>query len=619
MQQQDYQQIVSILEQIFNCKITTTAPDIPDLSLDFFSTDDDIAIVKNLISNQHLLTSDHVNSLIVDRLNLPDKFKEIKSYADYKAELTDAVAGVKYRVAAGQEYQKLLPSQQQLFALHDACVRFTGNSAHFYLQYIKMCELANIVRYKYVDLKRCIASDKIISIIDMEQRNNLSSLYLQDVLEPYIRQGGILAHGRSDIDATSVSNLFYYKHARLLLYYQLAKELVTQALQVSDYAQLPQQQREQLWQALQEAFAYESMDDKENIFYRFIQYINQAPGELYNHFSHELEDLGALSADKAHLVMQSAGLAANKLVLISRSRVENWHPKRFLSLQWLRKYPLELYTKKQKKLVRKAGSMEQIRIWPNELPYFPGHGLSICGNGLVEGFAEYGTAAYEFNIPRDPTAQITNVPRDVEKLFREMQLFYSPTDPINIFQNPISYSSIQNTQHCHLIKGTIQNWPVYLFPAKSTYKIYDASCEFVPVGDLPDAFFLRVIFNSLDNEPLIKFLIELNVYLHDRYNGSEYLDVELHIFRQDDQFVFIYEPHSRLQLLQNGRFYNPDLNVQTYRKPQYYVPMREDLPICEGEASNGKQYLKDYFDKTAKPEIYQIMRRYITEALDHPE
>lgn len=618
MQEQDYQQIVSILEQIFNCTISAASPENADLSLDFSSTDDDIAIVKNLIANQHLLTTEHVNRLIVERLKLPYKFKKIESYAEYKAELADTVAGVKYRVAANNEYQKLLPSQQQLFALHDACVRFTGNSAHFYLQYIEMCELANIVRYRYQDLNRCVASDKIISIIDMDQRNNLSKMYLRDILEPYIRQGGLLAHGRSDIDATSVSNLFYYKQARLILYYQFAKELISQTLQITDYAQLPQQQREQLWQALQKAFPADSESDQENIFYRFIQYINQAPGELYNHFSHQLEELGTLSADQAHMTIQSAGLKSNKLVLINRSKVENWHPKRFLSLQWVRKYPLELHTNSQTKVVRKAGCVEQIRVWPNELPYFPSHGLSICGNGLIEGFQEYGTPAYEWNMPQDPTAQITNVPRDVEKLFREMRLFDSPTDPINIFQNPISYSSIQNTQHCHLIKGTMESWPIYLLTAATTYKIYDASFEFVQVGKLHDAVFLRVIFSSLDNENLIKKLIDLNNYLHGKYKGSEYLDAEMHIFRHDDHYVFIYEPHARLQLLQNGCFYNPDLDVQTYRKPQYFVPTAEHMPICEDNAKNGKQYLSDYFDKTAKHNIYQLMHDYITEALGHP-
>lgn len=619
MREQDYDKIVSILEQVFGCSISATFPENTDLSLDSGDYANSIAIVKDLIANQHLLTSDHVNGLIVEKIKLPVAGTMITSYADYAAQLADTIAGVKYRVAANYEYQKLLPDQQQLFALHNACIRFTGNSAHFYLHYIQMCELANIVRYKYQDLRRCVAADNLMSILDMAQRNDLSELYFRELLEPYVRQGGILAHGRSDIDATSISNLFYYKHAKLILYYQMAKDLIVQTMQVADYAQLAQAKREQLWQALQDAFPADTAEDRNNIFYKFCQYINQAPGELYNHFSSELHGLSSLSDAEMHRTIQYAGLKCNQLVLIGRTLVENWHPKRFLSLCWQRKYPLALYTTAATVILRNADSLEQIRIWPNELPYFPGHGLTICGNGLIEGYEEYGTAAYEWNMPQDPTAQISNVPRDVEKLFREMQLFDSPTNPINIFQNPISYSSIQNTQHCHLIKGTIECWPLYLLPAASIFRVFDASFELVPVGDLADAFYLRVVFASLDNEQLIKGLIDLNAHLHEYYNGHQHLDAEMHIFRHNDEYVFIYEPHARLELLQNGNFYNPDIQQQTYRKPQYFVPSDVDMPLCTNLARRGREYLKEYFDKTYKLNILQVMRDYISQQNCRPE
>lgn len=616
MNKEDYRQIVSILEQVFACKIHASCPENTDFHLDFMDPTPGIDVVKNLIANQHMLTSENVNRLIVERLRLPPEVKMIDSFRVYEAELADAVSAVKYRVAANYEYHKLLPTQQVLFALNDACVRFTGSSSHFYYHYIKMCEIANIVRYKYSELNRCIAEDKMLSIIDMHHRNEMSELYLQNILDPYVQQGGVLAHGRSDIDATSVSNLFFYKHAKLLLYYQLAKNLIVTTKQVADYGQLPQHQREELWQKLQSAFPAFSTEDDNNIFYKFIKYINQRPGELYNSFSEELKEFSALPAEQMHMTLQYAGLESNQLVLVSRTFVENWHPKRFLSLSWQRKYPLVLITAIEQVVVRKADSVEQIRIWPNELPYFPGHGLSICGNGLVEGYQEYGTAEYEWNMPRDPTAEITNIPRDIEKLFREMQLFDSEKDPVSIFQNAISYSSIQATQHCHIIKGDISCWPIYLLPESDVYNLCDAKFEFVIVGTKQDALYLRVVFNNLDNEQLIETLIDMNNYLHEYYKGYEYLDTEMHIFRQDNQYVFIYEPHARLLLLQNGRFYNPDIDQQTNRKPQYFVPNDLDVPICTDSAKHGRQYLRDYFDKTYKSQMHRVMQQFFANLLN---
>ncbi len=376
---------------------------------------------------------------------------------------------------------------------------------------------------------------------------------------------------------------------------------------MENYGQLPYQKRLSLWNLLQKNFPESTLHDEENIFYKFATYLNQRPGEFFNYFSAELPEANHISPQMFFNIIKIAGIQSKYLILLSRNIVDNWPPKRYLTLRWLRKNSEE----------------ELARVWPNEMPYVPGHGLSLCGDGLLEGWEPYGSINYEWNTPINPKAEKTNFVRDIEKIFKELQILcpkikHNSLLPgehlLNIFQNTIAYSTIQETEHTHIVNSSIDSYPIYKLPEVFELLIpeFKARFQIVPIGADYDAFYLRICLEDLDNNALMGFLLQMNADFVDNFGGLDKVDCYIHMFAvETGDFVFIYEPHARLVQLESDKFFNPDNKSVTPRRPQVLSPTCGKISPITGEMATGLPFLRDLFDKTCKIGTRKWLTEYI--------
>jgi len=614
--------ITELVELIIGRKIDYNAYASDLIQVDIPVIQDPLELIKYYINNQHLVTEQLIADLVREQISKNNLHLDIKpipqssSWDNYVQKLDQLLEMVRYRRTHNFAFDQIMPTQQQLHELQHECLELTeqwygkghGNIACFYLYFVAMGQEAYITSFKYDQIDKYVSADRYISQVNIEQR---SAYYLQHeatFYHDFVRQGGRWARGRSEIDATSMSNILYYKTAQLLLNYRFAQQLVVAALGLENYGQLPYPKRLALWQLLQRNFPDHSALDENNIFYKFAVYLNLRPGEFFNYFAAELPQANKVTPKMLFDIIKIAGIQSKYLILLSRSSVDNWPPKRYLTLRWL----------------RKNNELELARVWPNEMPYAPGHGLSLCGDGLLEGWEPYGSINYEWNTPINPKSEKDNFMRDIEKIFKELHILcpkikYNSLLPgeklLSIFQNTISYSTIRATEHTHIIGCTIDSYAIYQLPEASVIKIpeFAASFQLVPVGSDVDAFFLRVVLADLSNAALLDFLLQMNQDLVAHCGGLEKVDCYLHLFATTSgEFVFIYEPHARLVQLESNKFLNPDNKSITPRRPQLLYPSAGNLSPITNEMAAGLDFLRTFFDQTCKRGTNKWIAEYIT-------
>lgn len=625
-----------IVEQVIGRKLTYKPDPLGLLHVETESVIDELQLIKYYINNQHLITPQLIADIVKQQLEtyapggVANEVEISINWGQYVAKLEKILDQVRYRRLHNYEFNELMPSMKQLLQLQQECWQLTeawygagnGNISCFYLYFIAMSEAAYITSFEYHDIAKLISPDHFISQVDLRQRHDLYVYHEEHFFHDFIKQGGRWARGRSEIDATSISNIFYYKTAQLLFCQLYAKDLVVQELQLENYGQFDFQKRVQLWHLLQLHFPDNNASDCKSIFYKFVQYINETPGEFFNYFAAELPEVNSVTPQKLFDIIKVAGIQSKRLVLLSRNTVDNWHPKRNLNLHWVRKYPLANTTGGM------AGRQEWPRIWPNEIPYSPGHGLSLCGNGLVHDLECCDTIAYEWNTPVDSVAEENNIARDIEKMFRELKIL-SPNiklrnllpgeQLLSVFQNAIAYSTIKITQHLHIMRGAIDCYLLYSMSTNNILNIPDinVNLEFVPVGTQQDAFFIKIYFDDLDNEELIAFLVRMNqAYLE--HFGVDNVDAYIHLFScKEGGFVFIYEPHAHLIQLETNQFLNPETNIISIRRPQLIRPEGDWISYLseQDQLAAGKEFLTNFFDATCKVAAYKFFSDYIAPLL----
>lgn len=589
---------------------------------------DILSLIRYYINNQHLVTPKLITSLVQEQLskyNLAVNpeigvLPKSNNWLAYIEKLEKLLHVVRYRRTHNFAFDKIMSTQQQLYALQLECLELTeqwygpgnGNIACFYRYFIAMSQEAYVTSFKYDQIDKYISKDGYISQINLAQRRAFCMQHEEVFFHDFVRQGGRWLRGRSEIDATSMSNMFYYKTAQLLLNYHFAQHLIVTELGLEDYGQLPYKQRLTLWHLLQHNFSDNTVLDKNNIFYKFIEYLNMRPGEFFNYFSEKLPEISLVSQQMLFDIMKIVGIQSRYLILFSRNIVDNWPPKRYLTLKWY----------------RNNQELELARIWPNEMPYAPGHGLSLCGNGLIDDWDLYGTPAYEWNTPVSTMAEKDNYVRDIEKIFKELNLLcpkikYNNLLPkeqlLSIFQNTISYSTIKVTEHTHIVSCTIDDYPLYLLQSNAEITIpeFKARFQLVQVGSQPDAFFLKILLKELDNNALLNFLITMNKNFIEYFGGLDKVDCHMQLFATKlGDFVFVYEPHARLIQLDGDKFLNVDNDTITPRRPQLLYPTIGNISSVTNEMAAGLDFLSSFFDKTCKygahTWIWNYINQYVT-------
>jgi len=622
MHMQQVKKITELVERIIGRKLDYVADRLDLIQVETPMVQDVLVLIRYYLNNPHLVTEQFIADLVTEQLSKNDLHINIDhlpksdNWQQYIQKLDRLLEQVRYRRAHNFEFDQIMPTQQQLHELQHECLELTeawygkghGTIACFYLYFVAMGQEAYITCFKYSQIDKYVSSDGYISQINLDQRRAYYLQHEETFYHDFVRQGGRWARGRSEIDATSVSNILYYKTAQLLLNYRFAQQLVVDALGLENYGQLPYDQRVALWNLLQQHFPAHSTLDEDNIFYKFVEYLNLRPGEMFNYFSADLPEANHVSPQMLFDIVKIVGIQSKYLVLLSRNFVDNWPPKRYLTLQWQ----------------RNSGEFEFARVWPNEMPYAPGHGLSLCGDGLVEGEGPWVGVAYEWNTPINFNAERDNYSRDIEKIFKELKLVcpkikYNSLLPgeklLSIFQNTVSYSTIQATQHTHIISCTINSYPIYLLQADSELAVPQLGARFqlVAVGTDVDAFFLKIFFTDLDNQALLDFLIQMNEDFLSQFGGLDKVDCYLQLFSTESgDFVFIYEPHARLVQLEPNKFLNPDNNSITPRRPQLLRPTSGNLSELTNEMAAGLGFLRTFFDQTCKRGTNKWLTEYIT-------
>lgn len=600
---------------------------------------DELALLKEYLQKPNLITKELKADLVATHLamfplkttdNIPPK-----NWDDYLSKLESALAEVKYKAAHNYALEQIMPTHAQLQQWQQECIKLTedwygvgkGNLSCFYNYFIAMSQAAGITYFKYLEIKKFISEDGYLSAIDKDQRRQYF-LHHEQFKKDYLEQGGYQAQGVSIIDATNLSNILYYKDARLYIYHTYIKHLVVAELNLEDYAQLPYKKRVTIWHLLQKYFPAHTPEDQNSIFYKFVAYVNARPGEYFNYFAENLPEAADVSQETLHDIIKVVGLQTRHLYLLPREIVENWIPKRYFTLQWQREFPLTLVDDHGKlRTLRAKHSIEYARIMPNELPYAPGHGLSLCGNGLVDMLHAKDYTTKQWNNPLDLTCNVDNWPRDVEKLFKEFKFFYPRTDlkhalpgetACNMFHNSMAYSTIHTTQHTHIATETIDDYGVYILPEyiKFTFKAIEATIQLVQVGDQEDAIYMRCVFDSIENTKLLQFLIDFNDSLFRHFGGCKKFDVHLHLFvNKAGKLVFIYEPHVLLIQLDHDTFKNPINGIISKRKPQFLKPQGEHIESFTDARSNGLNYIRNFFDATACPGVKKAITQYLDRSL----
>lgn len=624
--------IKHLVELTLGRKIALNLEQEPLMLLDPVTDADPLEQIKYYLNNPHLVTKQTIAELVSKKLiTQPEEtiLPVAERWNAYLHKLEHVLEQIKYRKAHNYEFHKIMPSQQLLRQLQSECWNLTtqwygtGNLSCFYNYFIIMCNAAGITRFVYRDVAKFTSQDYAVTVINREERRQ-HFLAFNEYYADYVKQGGMQAYGRSVIDATDISNVFYYKQAQLYFYHEYAKKLLVATLDLEDYGQVPYMHRANLWRLLVEHYPFATHADQENLFYKFVEYINARPGEYFNYFAADLPEVGQVSAQTLHDIIKMVGLQTNYLCLFARDTVDNLIPKRHFSFSWRRKYPLQkIVAAKNIITLRAADQLEMVRILPNELPYGPGHGMSLCGTGLIEDPDYAGQSAYEWNSPVDPTSDIDNWARDVEKLFREFKIFCPNIAKremlfgeklCNSFHNTMAYSTIQTTQHTHIITAGYERYLLYQLPPVESYKLahIQAGLDVVQVGDLEDSIFLRFEFADLDNEPLLKFLIDLNNAAFVHFDGEKNLDVHIHLFATaEGRYIFIFEPHVFLMQLDNDKFVNPFTNTITPRKPQFMHVEGENIHLFTNEMAEGLNFCKKFFESTARPGIREFISQFI--------
>lgn len=632
MQSRHEIKIVSLVEQVLGLKLNLQENPNDLILVNLPNNINYMDRIKEYIQNPNLVNDQLIAKLIKNQ-NAKYTFKQasfnldldnINTWDKYIAVLNDVLSKVKYRKQKDYIFNEIMPTQQELFALQQLCFTLTmqeygvGNFNVYYLYFIEMNQAAGISCFVYRDIEKEISVDHYITRVYPPSRR--AAMLAQDQKNQlFAKQGGMLPGGNSIIDATCVNNIFYYKTAQLMYYYAYAQGLVCQALKLENYGQLEQKKSQSLWGLLRETYPDDSAQDAENIFYKFAVYSQDRPGEYFNYFDKCLPEANHISAQLLHDIIKIVGIETNHLILFDHGVSDNFAPKRYMPIHWQRKYPLLD--------LRKVNDIERARLLSNNIPYGPAHGLSMCGNGLPDRQLQFTVnedteLVYAWNSPIDATAEINNLPKDIEKLFRELQLLSPPINrkhltneqPLNLFQNTIEYSSIQATQHIHILKGYFEDYYIYNLPATNTFNVYpmNLAIELVQVGKSIDAFYIRIFFDSLEDEDLIKFLIDLNHEFFAYFGGIDKADVYMHLFlTQNNNYAFIYVPHARLKLVEHDLFFNQENNTFSLRKPQYLQPEGTNLRLFTNEFARGLDFLRQFFDETCKKDTYKFLVQFI--------
>lgn len=326
-----------------------------------------------------------------------------------------------------------------------------------------------------------------------------------------------------------------------------------------------------------------------DVFARFVVWSREYPGEFFEH-------------DKSrHVTVKIAGMFSRRIVVVKRSAMERMTLARYFPLTWKRQQPLWGSASTGHFQVRPAGVKEGSHVRANECPYAGLHGMALSAGGFASDqrcnpdrkIVGY-TLLMELQWIRDPQANIENwYITDIEKIIQEAWQL-NPHGPASIMlagekflavgQNPKVGSSIRQTQHTQLAKGSWKNYPVLQIPASRILASEAADVPDTPGAEVcklkGDCLGSHAVLELVDIGPegseldqrgtmlriripqpashgLMRFLVRMRLRLLEKLGGAEAIDfLVLCLSDEEGGFVVIFSPIPQLVMMEAG---HPDL------------------------------------------------------------
>jgi hypothetical protein len=305
---------------------------------------------------------------------------------------------------------------------------------------------------------------------------------------------------------------------------------------VSSFGQFTKERRVQMQEFLQKALGKEPVEGKLTKLDAFVSFMRQYPGHIYQ---------GNL---KRHQELLQSVLLSKHYVVVKRSMMNQFTVLRYFSNKWQRSCPLIKFDDKEgEKEVRAAGTEEFSRFRSNNFPYMYSHGMSLSG-GLDEGHDGGKTIAYEMGVAlaTDGNAEVGNwFVADFEKILKDAVALNPPcgiSDMLpgesyhELAQNPRCSSSIGETAHVQVSRGTASEWAIMRLEQKPVHvPALNAIVDIVQIGKNPDAIHVCVESRNIDAPAIVEMLQQLRLSLY-RTCGRE-LDFILLTAPRGDGFI----------------------------------------------------------------------------------
>jgi len=284
---------------------------------------------------------------------------------------------------------------------------------------------------------------------------------------------------------------------------------------IASFGQFTADQRNRIQQFIQTTLGCESPSGKRQELDDFVAFIHEHPGRIYKDDGH------------LHHELLNRVLFSKHYVVVKRSTMAQFAAHRYFTNGWKRTYPLiEFSEEGVEKELRPSGADEFSRFRKNDFPYLDSHGMSLSSGGVVEGSDAYGGLLYELGVSCavDGTAKVGNwFASDFEKILKEV-VALNPASSIEkllpgeafheVCQNPRASSSIRETEHVQISRGSSSMWPVMRLQQKPIFiSELGATLDIVQVGNELDAIHVCLESEDIAAPAIVKMLNELRLTL----------------------------------------------------------------------------------------------------------
>jgi len=491
----------------------------------------------------------------------------------------------------GFTWESRLPSQKTFLEFQEECLLLTqvwygkqsASLSAVYHFFIELYHAAGLTAYSWKSAPKTTVFNGDCEVIS-SQTAILKKHYIEEIRAQHLKQGGV-GGGRSLIDDVLLPNVMLSSEAHILLVGFHIKRFLVKLLQkvqlqlIKNKADLKggglaRQLLNKFNQPL-ENWGQFSQTLKVNLFL-FLQdrFSSLKVARLYKVFNEFLKKQPEhyFISRPLHLKIMARGLEQGQLTLIKRVTMEDeFTARKYLCFGWNRQVALTDLAAgpASLKIRRPQGAREYTRLRVNDICYRDTHGLGLSTSGNLEGLKHHNTLPYNINLICDAGARLPNLNLlDIEKVIIDTVSLNPKTKDSAILpgehfysgrQNPAWSASIPQTQHIHIFRGVLKDFPVYNQQTKPVYsQAIDGDIDLVQMGHSPDSFFVKILTDKPLSAAIIYFLNDLKQALlgEPSFKGHQGIDFELQVMPDGaGKFAIVLFPCAQMQKTIEGEHF----------------------------------------------------------------